>query len=242
MRGGRFDRGPGGAGGAGGARRGAPSRGPGRFSGPSGRQSNFSRPEDDPPGTSRLFIAVPVADDVRRAVGQLMENVAGAPIDERQLGQPRWVRVDGLHLTLRFLGATPDARQQELGAVIAAACQGVAAFPVTLHGAGAFPNPARPRVLWIGIADGARQLGGLAERINAGLAQLGWTPDDRPFAPHLTLARTDGVAGASDFARRLVAAAADVELGWQADRVVLYRSVLGRGPARYEAVAEAPLA
>ena len=235
MGGGRFD---------GGSR-----QGPGRFAGPGRGQGGpgrgpvraFSRPEDDPPGTSRLFIAVPVADDVRRAVGQLMENVAGAPIDERQFGQPRWVRVDGLHLTLRFLGATPDVRQQELGTVLTAACQGVAAFPITLRGAGAFPNPARPRVLWIGIADGARQLGGLAERINARLQTLGWTPDDRPFEPHLTLARTDGVPGAADFARRLVAAAADVQFGWQADRVVLYRSVLGRGPARYEAVAEAPL-
>ena len=220
---------------------GVPRRGPGRFTGPSGRQSGFSRPEDDPPGTSRLFIAVPVADDVRRAVGQLMEDVAGAPIDERQVGQPRWVRVDGLHLTLRFLGATPDVRQRELAAVIEKAAEGVGPFPVTLRGAGAFPNPARPRVLWIGIADGARQLGGLAERLNAQLQTLGWTPDDRPFAPHLTLARTDGVAGAADFARRLVAAAADVQLGWQADRLVLYRSVLGRGPARYETVAEASL-
>src|SRR5664280_1544610 len=86
----------------------------------------FVRPEDDPPGTSRLFIAVPVADDVRAAVGVLMESVAGASIDERSYGQPRWVRVDGLHLTLRFLGATPDERQPALAEALAAAATGVA--------------------------------------------------------------------------------------------------------------------
>jgi 2'-5' RNA ligase len=186
-------------------------------------------------------VAVPVADDVRRAVGQLMEDVAGAPIDERAYGQPRWVRVDGLHLTLRFLGAPPDVRQQELGAALKLAADGVAAFTVSLNGGGTFPHPAAPRVLWIGIKDGAPQLGVLAARLSVELQRLGWPPDDRPFQPHLTLARTDGVPGAAERGRRLVELARDVELSWQADRLVLYRSVLGRGPARYEAVAEAPL-
>jgi RNA 2',3'-cyclic 3'-phosphodiesterase len=213
---------------------------PGGRSGPP-RTGGFARPEDDPPGTSRLFIAVPVADDVRAAIGEVMSRVAGAPIEDRAYGQPRWVRVDGLHVTLRFLGPTPDARQQEVGAVVAEATRGVAPFRVALSGAGAFPNPYRPRVLWIGITEGAGELGAIAARLNDALAKLGWTPDDRPFAPHLTLARTDGVPGADVHASKLQAEAAGVSLAWTADRVVLYKSVLGRGAARYEAIAEAPL-
>ena len=100
---------------------------------------------------------------------------------------------------------------------------------------------APPRVLWVGIQAGAAQLGGLTARLSVELQRLGWPPDDRPFAPHLTLARTDGVAGAGEHARRLVDLAEDLRLNWVADRLVLYRSVLGRGPARYEAVAEAEL-
>ena len=125
-----------------------------------GSQGGFRRPEDDPPGTSRLFIAVPVADEVRAAVGALMEEVAGAPIDERTFGQPRWVRVDGLHLTLRFLGAT--ARRTPAGDCGRARGRvaGVAPFVITLNGGGAFPNPDRPRVLWIGIEAGAAELAG----------------------------------------------------------------------------------
>jgi 2'-5' RNA ligase len=168
-------------------------------------------------------------------------EVAGASIDERALGQPRWVRVEGLHLTLRFLGATPDPRQQELAAALEAAASGVSPFEISLAGGGAFPNPYRPRVLWIGIARGVDRLGALAGRLSLELQRLGWPPDDRPFAPHLTLARTDGVPGADEKARRLMELARDIRLSWTADRLVLYRSVLGHGPARYESVAESLL-
>jgi 2'-5' RNA ligase len=201
----------------------------------------FIRPPDDPPGTSRLFVAVPVADDVRRAVGELMEAVAGGPIEERAPGQPRWVRADGLHLTLRFLGATPDERRPALETALLTAARGVASFRVVLSGGGAFPNPSRPRVLWIGIGEGEAHLADLARRLDDELAPLGWPREGRPLAAHLTLARTDGVPGADERARRLAELARDVELSWRADRLVLYKSILGRGPARYEVVAEAPL-
>ncbi|HEX7490916.1 MAG TPA: RNA 2',3'-cyclic phosphodiesterase [Candidatus Limnocylindrales bacterium] len=217
-------------------------RGPGPRSGAPWRgRRPFVRPPDDPPGTSRLFVAVPVSDEVRTAVGELMEKVAGAPITERAFGQPRWVRVEGLHLTLRFLGATPDERQPALTDALREVAAAAAPFEVTLSGGGSFPNPTHPRVLWIGIAEGDGELIELAGRLNERLAPLGWPPEGRPLAPHLTLARTDGVPGADERARQLVEVASDVRLSWQADRIVLYKSVVGRGPTRYEVVSEALL-
>ncbi len=186
-------------------------------------------------------MAVPVADDVRETVARLMEQLAGAPIDVRGPGQPRWVRVEGLHLTLRFLGATPDVRLQELSAAVTAAARGVAPFRVELTGGGAFPTPQRPRVLWIGIGAGVPELGALARRLDGELRRLGWPPEERPFAAHLTLARTDGVPGSDEKARQLIELARDVRLAWQADRLVLYKSHLGRGPTHYEALTEARL-
>jgi len=228
--------------GRGGVDRGVPGRGiPGRGQPERGRRP-FLRPPDDPPGTSRLFIAVPVVDEVRTAVGELMSAVAGAPIEARAYGQPRWVHVDGLHVTLRFLGATPDDRQPVLREAIRAAAAGVAPFRIVLSGGGAFPSSARPRVLWIGIAEGAGSLEELVGRLNAGLAPLGWAPEGRPFTAHLTLARTDGVPGSEERALTLTELARDVRLTWTADRIVLYKSILGRGPTRYEALAEAELA
>jgi len=185
-------------------------------------------------------VAVPVADDVRAAVGRLMAELAGAPIDERAPGQPRWVRVEGLHLTLRFLGATPDVRVQELAEAVAMAAGEVAPFRVELSGGGAFPSPQRPRVLWLGIGSGTAELGALARRLNAELERLGWVSEDRPLAAHLTLARTDGVPGSDERARRLIEMGRDLRLAWQADSLVLYKSHTGHGPTQYEALARAP--
>jgi RNA 2',3'-cyclic 3'-phosphodiesterase len=186
-------------------------------------------------------VAVPVADDVRDAVGMLMETVAGAPITERAFGQPRWVRVEGLHLTLRFLGATPDERQPALAQVLDRVAAGAAPFDIVLSGGGCFPNPTNPRVLWIGIGEGEARLQDLAGALNQELVPLGWPLDSRPLTPHLTLARTDGVPGADERARHLVEAARDIRLNWQADRLVLYKSIVGRGPTHYEVVSEALL-
>ena len=207
-----------------------------------GGRRPYLRPQDDPPGTSRLFVAVPVADDVRAGVARLMEQLAGGPIDVRAPGQPRWVSIEGLHLTLRFLGATPDTRLAELAEALAATTRGVAPFQVVLNGGGAFPTPQRPRVLWLGIGEGQPELAALGGRLNDELHRLGWPRDDRPLQAHLTLARTDGVPGADEKARRLVELARDVRLSWLADRVVLYKSNLGHGPTHYEALADAELA
>ncbi len=214
------------------------------MSGPRGGRPadrHFQRQADDPPGTSRLFIAVPVADRVKENIGRLMEQVAGAPIEERAFGQPRWVRVDGLHLTLRFLGATPNERIGELKVALESAAVGLGPFEIELHGGGAFPSPYRPRVLWIGISRGGDELAELVRQLDVELSPLGWTPESRPFSPHLTLARTDGVSGSSDKASRLIELARDVAWSWKAEELILYRSLLGRGPARYEAVETAPL-
>ena len=155
----------------------------------------------------------------------------------------RWVQQEGLHLTLRFLGAAPPSAAEPTAAAVRRAVEGHASFRVTLGGAGAFPSPARPRVLWLGIGEGAAALGALTHDLDTRLAAAGWAPTGRPFRPHLTVARTDAApydAGA-DAARALVAAAGDRSIAFDAERAVLYRSHLGRGPARYEVVADAPL-
>jgi RNA 2',3'-cyclic 3'-phosphodiesterase len=170
-----------------------------------------------------------------------MESVAGASIEERAYGQPRWVHVANLHVTLRFLGATPDERQPEIAAVLADLAANAGAFRVTIGGAGAFPSMQRPRVLWVGISEGAEELAALAQSVNDALAAHGWQRDERPLQAHLTVARTDGVPGADEKASRLVELARDLELSWVADRVILYKSVLGHGPSHYQIVAESPL-
>jgi 2'-5' RNA ligase len=149
--------------------------------------------------------------------------------------------MDGLHLTLRFLGPTLDERMPALVDAIQGAVAGVTPFRVRLAGGGAFPGPDRPRVLWLGVAEGVDRLGDLARSLEDRLVSAGWLRDERPFRAHLTLARSDGVAAGPATARALVAAAEAFRAEWTADRLMLFESHTGAGPARYEALSEVSL-
>lgn len=187
-----------------------------------------------------MFVAVPVGDEARDAIRDLVDRLKSDP---RLPGAARlrWAISDNLHLTMRFLGATPPSRVADVVAAAEAAVAGLDPIEIRLVGAGAFPSAARPRVVWLGIERGAPELAHLATRLGEELAARGWPPDDRPFRAHLTLGRSDGVPGAAAAVAGLQVAAADLDAAWSADRLVVYRSVLGHGPPQYEPLAVARL-
>lgn len=192
------------------------------------------------PDVPRLFVAVPVPADVGDQIGRVIataRDVLGE--DGRRI---RWVQLEGLHVTLRFLGPTAADRVADVAAVVDRAAAGADAFEVRLAGAGAFPSGDRPRALWLGIQHGAEGLGRLAAALERELRVAGWAVEARPFRPHLTIARTDGVRAGPAAAAALARAAADLDAGFTAASVVLYRSHLGSGPARYEPLRAVPLA
>lgn len=210
----------------------------GRFGGRGPGRDRWAAPVDEP-GMLRLFFAVPVSDDARAKVAELIETVQGAVGDGT--ARIRWVRVDGLHLTLRFLGPTPEDRRPPLEAAADAIAAGVEPFEVRLAGGGAFPSLARPRSLWVGVDRGADLLGHLADQLTAAAGECGLVLDTRPFAPHLTVGRTDGVRLGPTAALTLAEAAEALDVRFTVDRIVLFRSILGGGPARYEPLHEARL-
>lgn len=131
----------------------------------------------------RLFIAIGIPDDVRNElVAFLRELRAIAPA-------AKWVRTENLHVTLKFLGHTEP---EKLGAIEQALKALRSPLPVALQvrGLGFFPNEKRPRVFWAGM-EASPNLRPLAEDIDRAMNQLGFPPENRPFAPHLTLARFD---------------------------------------------------
>jgi 2'-5' RNA ligase len=193
----------------------------------------------DEPGTMRLFFAVPIPEDARAQIGELIGRVQASVGDGN--ARIRWVRIDGLHLTLRFLGPTPDDLRAPLEAAADALARADAPFEVALGGGGAFPSLAQPRSLWIGVTTGAGRLAALADGLTAAAGDCGLVLDTRRFTPHLTIARTDGLRLGPVAAHALEQAADGLDVRFTVGEAVLFRSILGHGPARYEPLHEARL-
>jgi len=143
----------------------------------------------------RLFIAVNLSkgalDELGALVKTLLRIVPGA----------RPTRPEGMHVTLAFLGGVETARRGDVVAAMRAACRAVPAFRLVLGGAGAFPSWDMPRVVWLGVAEGASELKAVESVLRAELTRSGFAPEPRPFHPHVTLCRVGRASSSS--ARRL---------------------------------------
>ncbi|HEY8817758.1 MAG TPA: RNA 2',3'-cyclic phosphodiesterase, partial [Candidatus Limnocylindrales bacterium] len=122
-------------------------------------------PGADLPGR-RLFVAVPLPAEVTAEIAALVERVRadGVPGGGRDV---RWVRLDGLHLTLRFIGPTLEDRVEAATTAVRAAAAAAAPFGISIGGAGTFPPTGRPRALWLGVRAGEVELAELARTIDA---------------------------------------------------------------------------
>ena len=178
----------------------------------------------------RLFVAVPLSEAARLAVSAVVDQIRAGEPEGRGV---RWVRLDGLHLTLRFLGPTSEARVSAVAAAAAVAAARSEPFDIRISGADAFPPVGRPRTLWLDLDRGVDHLAALAARLDDALVDAGWERERRPFRAHLTLARADGVRAGPATVAALRAAAAELAIESPIERVVLYESITGSGRARY---------
>lgn len=115
--------------------------------------------------------------------------------------QASWSRESNIHLTLKFLGETPQSLVEKFDSAISRAVRGISPFSLLIAGSGVFPRLRDPRVLWVGISDPEGRLATLHSRIEAESEQEGFAREARQFHPHLTLARLRTREGARDLAR-----------------------------------------
>ncbi len=147
------------------------------------------------PEEIRSFIAIELPEEVREGLARLRNE-----LKRNEHKFVKWVNPDGLHLTLKFLGNSPSKRVTEIINVIEEVTQGVSAFHLEISGLGAFPSLRQARVFWVGIGGEVDKLSKLQQNIDSALAVLGFAKEERPFVPHLTLARLR--PGASPLERR----------------------------------------
>lgn len=147
----------------------------------------------------RLFVALDLPEEIKEHLAALIERL-------RPAARLRWSPACNLHITTKFIGEWRQERLAELSDALSL----VRGAPITIcvRGLGWFPNPHHPRVFWAGVHAPA-ELAELAQATDKALAKLGVRKEDRPFAPHLTLARIPEEAGLAELRRRIAGLESD---------------------------------
>ena len=172
----------------------------------------------------RIFVAIDIPNDLRVRIQELLGKLKPtAP-------SIRWSRIEGLHITLKFLGEVPQPKIEAVTRQLA-----TITFPsdllISIKGVGYFPSDLSPRIVWLGI-NSAPDLGALASNIDAAMSAIGFEKEARPYSPHLTLARTGGtkIIALQDALQRMQ----PLSLGsFKAKEFFLYESKPRQGGSEY---------
>lgn len=174
----------------------------------------------------RTFFAIEIGDAARREAGAVAQRLAAEPGGDAV----RWSRPEAYHVTLRFLGATPRERVEDVVAAVREATRDVAPFSLRLGALHGFPTPKRPRVVVLDL-EPAERIVALAAKVEAAVVASGFAAEERAFHPHLTLGRV------KDRSRR--APLLDARLGpaspapFRVEEIVFFQSVLAPGGSQY---------
>ncbi len=170
----------------------------------------------------RAFIALPLEEAARAAIAGIIKTLNGAGREQAGRGRIAWVRPENIHLTLKFLGSIDEAGVRRAKEALDAIGDS-APFSLDLRGIGAFPSPARPRVIWIGIGR-HEQVQALVDKLEARLHDL--HSEDRPFSPHITIGRVRDPFPLAVLEKRKGLWNDAVIASSLVDRVTLFRSLL----------------
>jgi len=176
-------------------------------------------------GSVRTFLAVEVSPEIHARLVDLKRELSqtGAAV--------RWVRDDGLHATVKFLGAVPEATLPALRTALGDAVGGLPRAAAAVRGLGVFPAPTRPRVVWVGLD--CQPLTRVAAAVDDALTPLGFAPEARAFRPHITLGRVNGGGGRAQLAAALQAHWTDDLGACEIGELSAFRSDLRRDGAVY---------
>ena len=176
----------------------------------------------------RLFVGVAIPENIRVALCTLCSGISGA----------RWVRPEGMHLTLRFIGETDGRGATDLDTTLEDLDR--PAFEMALTGIGHFSSKARHRVLWAGV-EASNALEQLRARVEWAVQRAGFEPEGRKFKPHVTLARFKGRVGAGNLIRYLEDNATFATEPFLVEALTLFESHLSQEGAHYVALKHYPL-
>jgi 2'-5' RNA ligase len=169
----------------------------------------------------RSFLALDLPEEILREIGRIRNR-----LEELIQGDIRWVRPEGIHLTLKFFGDISEIDIANIAAVVEKAAAGAAPFTLSIGGVGVFPDSRRPRVLWLGMNGDVPRLLIFQKELERSLQLIGFALEERPFRPHLTLGRIRSPKGLTGLARVLEKGEEYAAAGFLASGLGLFRSEL----------------
>jgi len=178
----------------------------------------------------RAFIAIELDPEIKKFI-----NVFESELKTKSPSGLRWVKVDQLHLTLKFLGDITAPQVEAVSQTINRVVGENHSFQLQVEGTGAFPNWRNPRTLWIGLNKN-NELNLLFQQLDVALTSLGFTPEGKPFSPHLTLCRVSDYVDPR-MVQPLQKAFEDFHVSslptWRIKEVVFFKSLLQPGGPVY---------
>lgn len=174
----------------------------------------------------RTFLCFELAEHVKEQIGSFIDRIR---TDSRCV---RWADPAGIHLTLKFLGDVDETAISRIDECVVSAKESIVKFLIKVHEKGVFPNPKRPRVLWLGIEEGTGNLAALQQRLEDELVKAGFPREEREFTPHLTIGRVRFQNGTQEVIRNFENSPFP-GVDFQAGEVVVMRSDLRPSGAVY---------
>ena len=187
----------------------------------------------------RSFIAIELPDELKLELVQLEGRLKSS-----NPPSVKWVDPDGIHLTLKFLGNVAADKIGKITKAMEEATRGIPSFNLKVRELGVFPNLRRVQVAWVGVQGEVDKLGQLQQRIESGLAPVGFAPESRKFSPHLTLARLRNQASLNErqsFGQLIATTKFEAVHGIKVDAISLVRSQLTREGAIYSRISSVSL-
>ncbi len=180
----------------------------------------------------RSFIAIEIPEVLRQRLKDFLRELKNTGADVK------WMRPEGIHLTLKFLGAVEQEALEKLSHALRPAVEKFTPFELKVQGAGCFPSFRNPRVVWTGLIEKEDTVSGLQREIETITAELGFPSEERPFKPHLTLGRVRSPKGKIPLTQ-MIEGNLHLDLGsFRVERVILFRSDLRPEGAVYTKLQE----
>ncbi len=181
----------------------------------------------------RCFIAIGMPEPIKREISEIIELMKKYDVDVK------WVEMENIHITLKFLGKTPETLLPRIRKSLSTIALSYEPFYIKIYDIGMFPNRRYPRIIWIGVED-SEIVKRLQKDIEDSMESLGYQREDKEFHPHLTIGRVRSQKGMANLINQLDTFKGKNLGSIEVNNIKLMRSELRPTGAKYHCLYEIP--